>query len=96
MSGYVLSPRAQQDLDEIWEYTPERWGVDQAEDYMRLIQRAIEIVAADPRKGRSSEEVRAGYHKYPAGSHLLFYRSVKEGIDVVRILHGRMDFERRL
>lgn len=96
MSGYVLSPRAPQDLDEIWEYTAERWGVDQAEDYMRLIQRAVEIVAADPRKGRSSEEVRAGYHKYPAGSHLLFYRSVKEGIDVVRILHGWMDFERRL
>jgi toxin ParE1/3/4 len=87
VSGYVLSPRAQQDLDEIWQYTVETRGVDQAEDYTRLIQRAIEIIAADPRKGRSCEDLRAGYRKYPAGSHLLFYRTVKGGIDVVRSLH---------
>ena len=33
---------------------------------------------------------------YPAGSHVLFYRNVKAGIDIVRILHSRMDFERHL
>ena len=36
------------------------------------------------------------YRKYGAGSHVLFYRSVKAGIDIVRILHGRMDFEQHL
>ena len=96
MSRYVLSPRARADLDEIWDYTTERWGGDQAEGYIRLLQRAIETVANDPRKGRSCDEVRAGYCKYPAGSHMLLYRSVKAGIDIVRILHSRMDFERHL
>lgn len=96
MSRYVLSPRAQSDLDEIWDYTAEHWGVEQAENYIRLLQRAIESVAGDPRKGRPCDEVRAGYRKYHAGSHMLLYRNAKAGIDIVRILHSRMDFEQHL
>jgi toxin ParE1/3/4 len=91
MSRYVVSPRASADLEDIWDYTAERWGAAQAEEYS-----AIETVADDPRKGRSCDEVREGYRKYGAGSHVLFYRSVKAGIDILRILHGRMDFEQHL
>jgi toxin ParE1/3/4 len=96
MSRYVLSPRAQQDLDEIWNYTAKTWGERQAEAYMRLLQRAIETVADDPRRGHPCEEVRTGYRRYSAGAHMLFYRAVDAGIDIVRILHSRMDFERHL
>jgi toxin ParE1/3/4 len=94
MSRYILSPRTRRDLDEIWEYTAGRWGPKQAEDYIRLLQGAIETVAEEPRRGRACDEVRVGYHKYPAGSHMVFYRIGNGYIDVVRILHSRMDFER--
>jgi toxin ParE1/3/4 len=53
-------------------------------------------VAADPHRGRCCDEIRPGYRKYPAGSHVLFYRLLPDGIDIVRILHRRMDFERHL
>ena len=34
MTGhFVLTPRARADLDEIWDYTADRWGLDQAETY---------------------------------------------------------------
>ncbi len=89
MSRYCLSPRAQEDLSEIWDYSAERWRFDQADSYLHLLQRAIEAVAADPRKGTSCDEVRAGYRKYPAGSHMLLYRQSQDGIDIVRVLHGR-------
>jgi toxin ParE1/3/4 len=96
MSGYRLSPRAQADIEDIWDYTASRWGLDQAEAYLRQIIAAIEAVAVDPRRGKTCDEVRAGYRKYPAGSHLLFYRTTSDGIDIMRILHQRMDFERHL
>ena len=96
MSRYVLSPCARADLEDIWVYSAQRWGTDQAEDYIRLLQNAIETVAEEPRRGRACGEVRKGYRRYPAGSHVLFYRNVKAGIDIVRILHSRMDFERHL
>ena len=31
---YVLSPRAQTDIEGIWDYTVERWGEEQAIRYM--------------------------------------------------------------
>ena len=97
MSGtFVLSPRARSDLAGIWDFSVIRWGQDQAEKYVRDVQRDILFVAADPRRGRSAENVRAGYFKYPTGSHVLFYRLTSQGIDVVRILHSAMDFDQHL
>lgn len=96
MTRYVLSPRAQADIEEIWEYTVKRWNLEQAERYVRMIQAEIEQVASDPSRGRPCHEIRTGYRKSPAGSHMLFYRVTDRGVDIVRILHQRMDFERHL
>jgi toxin ParE1/3/4 len=96
MGRYVLSPRARIDLDKIWDHTAERWGIDQAEFYIRQLWQYIEAAAAEPTIGRACPEVRAGYYKYRSGSHFLFYRLIDGGIDVVRVLHERMDFGRHL
>jgi toxin ParE1/3/4 len=94
---YVLSPAAQADLKQIWDYTCERWSDDQAEKYVREIQRAIELVADNPLIGRPCEEVRAGYRRHSVGSHTLYYRlAASDLIDVVRVLHKHMDVEQHL
>jgi toxin ParE1/3/4 len=74
VSRYLLSPAAQADLEEIWNYTASRWDVDQAEQYVRELQRAIERAAGNPQGGRACDEIRAGYRKLAAGSHTLYYR----------------------
>lgn len=94
--GYVLSPRAQTDLEEIWDYSAEHWGLDQTDRYIRALWHAMNQVAAQPSHGRSCDEVRLGYYKYLVGSHVIFYRPTASGVDVVRVLHSRMDFERHL
>ncbi len=97
MSRYVLSPAAQADLEQIWDYTFDRWGADQAEYYLRELQRAIERAADNPRFGRDCDDIRAGYRTVAAGSHVLFYRATADGIiDIVRVLHRRMDVDRHL
>lgn len=94
---YLLSPAAQADLEQIWDYTHDRWRVDQAEDYLRELQRAVNRIAANPRIGRACDEIRPGYRKLAAGSHTLFYRVTAEDvIDVMRILHQRMDVDHHL
>lgn len=92
----ILSPRAELDLDEIWDYTAERWGLEQAETYTRQLWRDIQNVAAQPAIARSCSDVRAGYYKYCSGSHIIFFRLTDSGIDVVRILHQRMDVEKHI
>ncbi len=96
MTRLILSPRAQADLDEIWNYTAKHWGMEQAEVYVRQLETAIKSVAADPQLGRSCDGIRVGYKKYPAGSHVLFFCLTSAGIDVIRILHRHMDFNRHL
>jgi toxin ParE1/3/4 len=96
MSRYALTPRAQADLEDIWNYTVARWGADQAEKYLRRLAEAMANVAADPERGRACDDARAGYSKYAVGAHVLFYRKAPKGVEVVRILHQRMDFQRHL
>ena len=92
----VLSPRAKADIDKVWTDTAKRWGFDQADSYVRQIVRNLETLATHPAIGRACPEVRPGYRKYPSGSHVVFYKTIDGGVDVVRILHERMDFGRHL
>ena len=96
MKRYRLSRLAEADLESIWDYSATHWGVDQAEVYVRDLQRAIEAVTVNPRLGRPCDEIRPGYFKRVIGSHVLFYRAGDEFIEVIRILHQRMDFDRHL
>lgn len=97
MPGYVLTPRARRDLGEIWDYSAERWGAAQADRYVRLIATECAALASGRSVGRSAEAIRPGYLRRAVGSHLLFYRTRKRGgIEIVRILHQRMDVERHL
>jgi toxin ParE1/3/4 len=97
LSRYVLSPAARVDLEQIWDYTCQPWDVDQAEAYLRELQHAIERAASNPRIGRVCDEIRPGYRKLAAGSHILYYRVTADGVvDIVRVLHQRMDVDRHL
>lgn len=92
----IFSPRAKADLDDVWDYTTTRWSLDQAERYLRRIQRATLTIAEAPKPGRSCDEIRPGYFKRTVGSHVIFYRLRADAVDIVRILHVRMDFDRHL
>lgn len=96
MSAYRLTPAAQHDLSSIWDFSQERWDAGQADVYLTEIRLAIERVAADARRGRACDEIRAGYRRYAVGSHLIFFVERGGGVDVIRILHQRMDPTGRL
>lgn len=96
MARFILSPRAQADVGEIWAYTVERWGAEQAELYVRQLGSAVEAIAQDPQRGRPCDEIREGYRRYPSGSHVVFCRITTKEVVVVRILHQRMDFNRHV
>jgi len=92
----VLSRHARADLDGIWRYTVRQWDRGQAVRYTRAIQAAIDVIAAEPQRGRPCDEIAPGYRRYRTGSHLLFYRVAGNEVRVIRILHESMDLERHL
>jgi|SRR5689334_9602572 toxin ParE1/3/4 len=97
MKGYVLSPATQADLGDIWDYGARNWGAEQADRYIFGIRAACEALANGSRQGRAIDDIRPGYRKLAVASHFVFYRITDTGlIDVIRILHQRMDIASRL
>jgi toxin ParE1/3/4 len=48
-------------------------------------------------EGEDASHIRPGYRKQLSGRHVIYYRETEEGvIEVVRVLHQRMDVVRRL
>ncbi len=92
---YRLSPLAESDLEEIWLYTAETWSLDQADSYHRAIIKAIEGLASGRNIWQKSN-VLDGYWKYRVGKHIVFFRSPDGFLDVIRILHERMDVNQHL
>ena len=94
--AYVISKKAVADLEEIWLYTVEKWSVVQADRYYNLIFDEINFICRNSNSGKSMEHVRKGYRASKVKSHLIFYRVSNNTIEMIRILHERMDIENRL
>ena len=97
MSQVLLSPRAKLDLSDIWNYTLTEWGSEQAEKYVRELWAAMQAQVDNSSTSTDISNVRKGYRKTRSGSHVIFFRSTgNNSIDVVRILHQQIDFERHI
>jgi len=95
MSRVTFSPEAITDIDRIWDYTAETWGMDQADHYIDDIRDTCNALAEGLKQGRSVG-VRDGYLKCAAGKHFVFFVQVGDGIAVIRVLHQRMDTDLHL
>jgi len=93
---YSLSRQARSDLSGIFRYTVSQWGEAQSARYLRLIWKVIETVAERPDRGRDCSELHKGYFCRAAGSHMIFYSKGRNRVNIIRILHQHMDYERHL
>ena len=91
MTGYRFAPAARHDLIEIWLYTADRWGVDQADRYVGQIEAYIENATIRAKSGSPVIGLPGAYRKVRSGSHRVIYRLIDEELFVIRILHERQD-----
>ena len=97
MPAFTLTNMAMADLKEIGHYTQTRWGREQRDQYLRMLDASFHRLAANPLEGKDCSDIRDGYRKLSVGSHVIFYRQkCVDTIEIIRVLHGRMDIEARL
>jgi len=96
VSRWSLSHKAQADLVEIWNYTAEQWSVAQADDYIRKIELTLSVAVSGSPLAQQMDDVRQGYWRIKSGHHMCYFTRRSDGIRVIRILHERMDVDRRL
>ncbi|MEO5598049.1 MAG: type II toxin-antitoxin system RelE/ParE family toxin [Novosphingobium sp.] len=93
MTRFVLSPKAQREIADIWLYTADRWGVDQADRYVLSIERDLESSAAGSPLVRPVDK----FWRIRSGHHLCVFQPQDDGtIYVIRVLHERVDVKRHL
>lgn len=97
MRQLLFRPRAIADIEGIWDYTAERWGVAQADRYVLSLREACTAIAGGEMPGQDASHIRPGYRKQLSGRHVLYYRSTEDGaVEIVRVLHQRMDVDGQL
>ena len=95
MPRYRISKAAILDLDNIFTYTQLKWSTEQADKYYRQLIQEIDYVTQNFDLGRGVTQIRVGYKSSKAKSHVIFYRmGVDNVVEIVRILHERMDWKR--
>jgi len=96
MAEYRLTPRAQRDLDGVFDYTVTHWGLPQAMRYADLIEAVCADLAEAPQQAQGCANIRPGYRRRAVEQHVIYFRPTSYGIAVIRILHQRMDATRHL
>jgi toxin ParE1/3/4 len=96
MLEIFISPRALQDIEDIWAYTFEKWSIVQADYYQDEISNALQHFASHPTLGKIVESNGIEYLRIKVHHHLLFCRIQKKLLIVVRILHEKMDTDMHL
>jgi toxin ParE1/3/4 len=92
MSAVVVRPRALDDLAEIWAYIADD-SPDQADAFVDLVDSKFQALSRRPRLGRRRPELSPDIRSLAFGRYVMFYLSLSQGIEVVRVLHGSRDIE---
>jgi toxin ParE1/3/4 len=97
MTEYVISEKAIEDINNIWIFTAENWSVEQADRYYNLIFDEIEYIVRNFEMARDFGKIRKSYKYSKVKAHLIFFKKNKTNeIEIVRVLHERMEIENRL
>jgi toxin ParE1/3/4 len=94
LNSYVLSQEADNDLEDIFEYTYSEFGLIQAFAYLSNIEELFLKLVQNPEMGRVRNELKNGLYSFPIGKHIVFYRIVIDHIRIVRVLFGGRDLPR--
>ena len=90
---YRISETAINDLDGIWEYTYTIWSKNQADRYHSLLIDEIEFTAVNKISGKPMNHIKEGYFVTYVKSHMIFFKRKQGIVEVIRILHQKMDVE---
>jgi toxin ParE1/3/4 len=86
------TPQTEIDLTSIWDFIAHD-NIRAADALLVRIEAAFDMLAANPLAGRARDDLAPKIRSFPVGNYIVFYLPLSEGIEVVRVLHGRQDID---
>jgi toxin ParE1/3/4 len=84
---------AERDLIDIHAYIAERSPAS-ATRLLNRIDATCQMLAEQPGLGSRRDYIREGMRLWTMGVYLILYRIQAEGVEIVRVVHGRRDLKR--
>ncbi len=81
-------PRAETDLIAIWRYIAEE-SPRSADRLLDRLDETFSRLAEMPHIGKSRFDLAPALRMFPVREYLIFYRPIEDGIEIIRVLHGR-------
>lgn len=96
MRHIYYSLEAHENLYDIFSYTADKWGIEQAKKYYDKISDIFLTIAKNPEIGCKNKYLAEDYYSFPIGNHLIIYRFTQSDLHIVAIMHMSMDIKKRL
>ena len=91
MSRYVINELASQDLNHIADYFVAN-NIEAGEQFFQTFNRKCQQLVTFPNSGKNYESIRPGLRGVSFNGHIIFYRILEDGIEILRVVSGRRDF----
>ena len=97
MAKVIFRQQAIDDLNSIWTYTCDEGSEKQADKYYASLEFACLQITENPEPGKEYEEIKSNLLGLRTGKHIIFCQVLYDlQVEIIRILHERMDLVKRL
>ena len=93
---YRTTRQADQDIIDIYLRGCREFGQPHAERYHAGLAETLDLIGDNPRAARERSEFDPPVRLHPYRSHLIIYLLDDGGVLIVRVLHGRQEWEKHL
>ena len=93
---YRTTRQADQDIIGTYLRGCREFGQAQAERYHAGLAATLDLIADNPRMARERAEFSPPVRLHPYQAHMIVYLLDDSGVLIVRVLHGRQDWEKYL
>ena len=76
----------------IWDFIAHD-NIRAADALLVRIEAAFDMLAANPLASRARDDLAPKIRSFPVGNYIVFYLPLSDGIEVVRVLHGRHNID---
>jgi len=85
------TPTSRRDYGAIWDHIAANATPETADALLWLLDEKLRLISDFPGMGQARPELRPRFRSFPVGRYLLFYRPLRGGIELVRVIHGARD-----
>lgn len=84
--------QAEKDIEELWLYIAAD-NMLAADRVLDDIEAQCHLIATQPGMGRPRPELASGLRSFPVGRYIIFYQTLPDGIEIIRVLHSARDLD---